>query len=402
MNSSRARLQKTQGRLFSLYLCRIPVVSSSSYCGTDVQAHSTVPFSSISPDMSSPTNTSNKPAAQAAASGTSSPGGKALSAKDQKRLARAARVAGRVDQAPPTQGAPAAGGSRQAPAANEQQQSGPSRHRRAIAAEAVEKAAPPPPPNASSQFFSHLPMPRGPGTADALISDKIHPVVVRLGVLVASGALRGASARTMAVLQAFSEVVHDYQCPPDAVFWKDLNSYISPMIAYLETCRPKGVGVGNAIRWFKGEINRLGELHEASGASTEVDQKQGLMEAIRVYIRDRIVMAGHIVADNVKEKIKADDVVVVYARSSVVERALLEAFRDLQAQSPPASFDVVVVDSRPLHEGGSAESYANHRPRPPLHPHSRRCPLHVHSPPSRRNPDRTFVSRPPRRLVLEL
>lgn len=178
-------------------------------------------------------------------------------------------------------------------------------------------------------------------------------MVVRLGVLVASGTLRGASARTIAVLQAFSEVVHDYKCPDDAVFWKDLNSYISPMIAYLETCRPKGVGVGNAIRWFKGEINRLGELQEATGSSTELQQKQALIDAIRVYIRDRIVVAGQIVADNAKEKIKADDTVVVYARSSVVERALLEAFRDLQAQSPPATFNVVVVDSRPLHEGES-------------------------------------------------
>lgn len=68
------------------------------------------------------------------------------------------------------------------------------------------------------------------------------------------------------MMSAFKEVIRDYECPDQAVLWKDLPVYLSPMIAWLETCRPKGVGGGNAIRWLKSEINRLGEKGDKSEA----------------------------------------------------------------------------------------------------------------------------------------
>ncbi|ORY32127.1 putative translation initiation factor eIF-2B delta subunit [Naematelia encephala] len=196
-------------------------------------------------------------------------------------------------------------------------------------------------------FFSHLPTHRPPQTPAALVSAKLPPLIVRLGVLMSSGTLRGANARTMATMAAFAEVVREYTCPDQAVLWKDLPVYLSPMIAFLEDCRPKGVGGGNAIRWLKGEINRLGEL----GDRTDAEQKEYLVEAIGVYIRDRIEYADKVIADNAKEKIKPGNTVVTYARSSVVERVILEAWRDMRSKDPSASFSVIVVDSRPLNEG---------------------------------------------------
>lgn len=67
-------------------------------------------------------------------------------------------------------------------------------------------------------------------------------------MLMANGELRGANARTMGMMNAFQEVIRDYQTPEDAVMWKDLMVHLSPMITYLEGCRPKGTGGGNAIR----------------------------------------------------------------------------------------------------------------------------------------------------------
>jgi translation initiation factor eIF-2B subunit delta len=64
----------------------------------------------------------------------------------------------------------------------------------------------------------------------------------------ASGTLRGANARTIGMMSAFQEVIRDYQTPENAIMWKDLMSHLSPMITYLEGCRPKGQGGGNAIR----------------------------------------------------------------------------------------------------------------------------------------------------------
>lgn len=102
-----------------------------------------------------------------------------------------------------------------------------------------------------------------------------------------SGRLRGSNARTIGTMSCFQEVIRDYESPEHAVLWKDLPVYLSPMIAWLETCRPKGVGGGNAIRsvgltltlwkaadcrrWLKSEINRLGERD--AGTEAEVGDR---------------------------------------------------------------------------------------------------------------------------------
>jgi translation initiation factor eIF-2B subunit delta len=118
------------------------------------------------------------------------------------------------------------------------------------------------PTSSQALFFSHLPPHLPPDTAAAFDSQKLHPEIIRLGVLMANGKLRGANARTMALMAAFQAVIRDYECPDQADLWKDLPIHLSPMIAWLDKCRPKGVGGGNAIRWLKSEINRLGEGDE--------------------------------------------------------------------------------------------------------------------------------------------
>ncbi|EIW68307.1 hypothetical protein TREMEDRAFT_15648, partial [Tremella mesenterica DSM 1558] len=177
---------------------------------------------------------------------------------------------------------------------------------------------------------------------------KLHPIIIRLGVLMSSGTLRGANARTIGMMIAFQEVIRDYETPENAVLWKDLPGHLSPMISFLENCRPKGVGGGNAIRWLKGEINRFGEQEFGTEA-----EKQYLIDAIGVYIRDRIEFADQVIATTAKEKIKPGDTVVTYARSSLVERVLIEAWTSMRILDPSSSFSVIIVDSRPLLEGRS-------------------------------------------------
>lgn len=83
-----------------------------------------------------------------------------------------------------------------------------------------------------------------------------------------TGVLRGANARTLGLMAAFKEVIREYEAPEGTLLWKDLPVHLSPMIAWLDGCRPKGVGGGNAIRWLKSEINRIGE--EGGRAEAEV------------------------------------------------------------------------------------------------------------------------------------
>jgi translation initiation factor eIF-2B subunit delta len=96
-------------------------------------------------------------------------------------------------------------------------------------------------------LFSHLPSANMPDSYAALAGGKIHPIIIRLGILLASGEIRGANARVIGILSAFKEVISGFSCPPEELH-RLLPAHISPMIAFLDQCRPKGVGGGNAIR----------------------------------------------------------------------------------------------------------------------------------------------------------
>jgi translation initiation factor 2B subunit (eIF-2B alpha/beta/delta family) len=87
----------------------------------------------------------------------------------------------------------------------------------------------------------------------------------------------------------------------------------------------------------------------------DMQQKEYLIKAIDSYIEVRIHLADQVIASTAREKIKAGYSVVTFARSSVVEQALMEAWDDIRENDPEASFSVVVVDSRPLNEGTSPQ-----------------------------------------------
>ena len=213
-----------------------------------------------------------------AAAGAADAGGKQKSAKDIKKEKRAALVAARAAAEGGQGGESAGGGSAsQRPGSS----SGPSQQSAARGGPAAASTSAPKRPAAAAPaqtpdnhhlFVSHLPHARMPDTAAAFNTAKLHPTIVRLGVLMAEGTLRGANARTMAMMAAFQDVIRDYECHDQAVLWKDLPIYLSPMIAWLEGCRTKGVGGGNAIRWLKSEINKLGEREGDELTDAEVGQ----------------------------------------------------------------------------------------------------------------------------------
>jgi translation initiation factor 2B subunit (eIF-2B alpha/beta/delta family) len=94
-----------------------------------------------------------------------------------------------------------------------------------------------------------------------------------------------------------------------------------------------------------------------SARGADMQQKEYLIKAIDSYIEVRIHLADQVIASTAREKIKAGYSVVTFARSSVVEQALMEAWDDIRENDPEASFSVVVVDSRPLNEGAPPPSF---------------------------------------------
>jgi translation initiation factor eIF-2B subunit delta len=136
-------------------------------------------------------------------------------------------------------------------------------------------------------------------------------------------------------------VIESYTTPPGNTLQRHLTSHVlSPQIEYLTSCRPLSVSMGTAIRWLKLKISKV-DIDEPDASA-----KESLCEAIDEYIRDRVILADTVIAKSASEQcIKDGDVILTYAKSSIVQQTLVQAHNDGR------KFKVIVVDSRPLFEG---------------------------------------------------
>lgn len=77
----------------------------------------------------------------------------------------------------------------------------------------------------------------------------------------------------------------------------------------------------------------------------EPDAKAELCEGIDGFIREKVTVADQVIARDASNKVQDGDVILTYAKSSIVEKTLLAA------HNAGKLFRVIVVDSRPLFEG---------------------------------------------------
>lgn len=99
--------------------------------------------------------------------------------------------------------------------------------------------------------------------------------------------------------------------------------------------------MGNAIRALKLEIVKI------DPAEQDEDAKASLCDIIDSFIRERLTIADDVIALQAANKINDGDVILCYACSAVVTKALINAHRQGKR------FRVSIVDSRPLFEGRS-------------------------------------------------
>ncbi|KAF8629742.1 hypothetical protein AX15_003300 [Amanita polypyramis BW_CC] len=186
------------------------------------------------------------------------------------------------------------------------------------------------------KIFSHFGLPKTVGHG---VKGDVHPAVVRLALLFSEFKICGANARCIATLTAFKTVIQDYTTPAFSTLSRHLMTHLSPQISYLVSARPMSVSMGNAIRQLKLEIS------STDIDMVEQDAKDSLCQTIDNYIRDRIIVADEVIEELAGQKIKDGDVILTYAKSSVVEKVLLNAHDEGKR------FSVIVVDSQPLLEG---------------------------------------------------
>lgn len=189
------------------------------------------------------------------------------------------------------------------------------------------------------ELFSHLYSHPRRHTLEGTPKD-IHPAVMAVGLQMSSYAICGSTARCVAMLLAFKEAIQSYNTPVGTSLARHLTShYLSPQIEYLKSCRPISESMGNAIRFLKKRIIEIDPSIDDQVA------KKGLCEDIDNFIRERITITDQAIAETASKQIKNGSVVLTYAKSSLVEKTILQALAD------GVDFSVIVVDSRPLHEG---------------------------------------------------
>ncbi|KAI9837223.1 MAG: hypothetical protein M1819_000297 [Sarea resinae] len=168
----------------------------------------------------------------------------------------------------------------------------------------------------------------------------VHPAVLALGLQMSNYVICGSNARCVATLLALKKVIESYTTPPGNSLSRHLTSHhLSPQIDYLVSCRSMSIAMGNAIRWLKLEISKV------DPDTPEATAKADLCDGIDNFIRERITVADQVIATSAGEKIKDGDVVLTYAKSSIIQQTLVDAHRR------GIRFRVIVIDSRPLFEG---------------------------------------------------
>lgn len=168
---------------------------------------------------------------------------------------------------------------------------------------------------------------------------EVHPTILYLALQISSFTVVGSFQRCKSMLIAFKDVIRDYQTPEGTTLTRNLTNHLSHQIEHLKSARPLSVSMGNAIRWLKLEITKLGiDL-------TDAEAKENLLEQIDNFIRVRLEYADRVIVETGVNSINDGDVILTYASSHVVKSTLIAAHQQGK------DFRVVVVDSRPLFEG---------------------------------------------------
>ncbi|KAJ3012180.1 Eukaryotic translation initiation factor 2B, subunit 4 delta, 67kDa [Thoreauomyces humboldtii] len=192
-------------------------------------------------------------------------------------------------------------------------------------------------------LFSHLPQYEKHDNIQARLKkqENIHPLVLALGLKYQNFTITGGNARCVAMLEAFKRVISDYATPPGTSLPRHLPSVISKQVDLLSNTRVLAASMKTAIRALKKEISVI------SVDASDEEAKSQLIGKIEEFRLERIDGPGTLIAQDAytQRKIKDDDIILTFGRSSTVLKVLL------YAHAQGKKFKVIVADGRPKLEG---------------------------------------------------
>lgn len=189
-------------------------------------------------------------------------------------------------------------------------------------------------------LFSHLETREQRYASSPTVSHIVHPAILTLSLHYANHKIVGSTARLRAMLEVFKTLISDYQTPENTTLTRHLTGHLSHQIEYLKSSRPLSMSMGNAIRWLKQEISLV------SIDMPEQEAKKLLCSRIDDFTREKIDFSDQLIVENASQHITNGSTVLTFGHSEV----LLQLFKYCVLEQKK-SFNLVIVDSRPLYEG---------------------------------------------------
>ncbi|MES1912998.1 MAG: hypothetical protein MHM6MM_005235, partial [Cercozoa sp. M6MM] len=193
---------------------------------------------------------------------------------------------------------------------------------------------------------------------------RVHPAVKTAGIEAAGGFCTGDGARCAAMLRAFAAFFADFGLNDESDdterdLTRALDRDIQVQVRYLNDCRPKSPSMGVLIKRMKGVVSRCAterlsavELRQKLEAWCHEQVDKLLAAQTHIAMQTSSLLRGSKGASAQQgEAIEAFDledapiVVATFGRSSLVERAILQARRD------GVRLRVIVLDEHTRHEG---------------------------------------------------
>ncbi|SGZ52851.1 CIC11C00000000507 [Sungouiella intermedia] len=189
-------------------------------------------------------------------------------------------------------------------------------------------------------LFSHLETREQRYASSPTVSHIVHPAILTLSLHFSNHKIVGSTARLREMLNVFKVVIGDYQTPENTTLTRHLTGHLSHQIEYLKSSRPLSTSMGNAIRWLKQEISHI------SIDTPEQEAKDILCSNITEFIREKIDLSDQLIIESASQHISNGCTVLTFGHSEV----LLKLFQHCVLKQDK-TFNLVIVDSRPLFEG---------------------------------------------------
>ncbi|GMM31283.1 translation initiation factor eIF2B subunit delta [Martiniozyma asiatica (nom. inval.)] len=189
-------------------------------------------------------------------------------------------------------------------------------------------------------MFSHLETREQRSSASPVLATIVHPSILSLSLKMSTYKVVGSNARAVAMMEAFKDVISSYITPEGTSLQRNLTSHLSHQIEYLKTGRPLSVSMGNAIRWLKQRISVIPITTDDATA------KQLLVEQINDFIIEKIIAADDVIINYAAPHITNNSRILTFGHSKVLKKLFQYC-----ALKEDKTFDIYIIDSKPLFEG---------------------------------------------------